>query len=377
MPPLNRTLFSLAVSALVSACGGGDEMSLAPSQRLVTEGRLERGATVRLIVRDGLTPVDLAGTVVSVSPAAAGTVSANTIRLLQAGPITISARTADGRQLSVRLDVAAPPTVFFDGVTPGNRDIYSVALDGGDAKRWTTSTGDDSHPTVAGGVLLFSSTRDGNGELYSLPLTGGSAERRLTTTPASETQPVLSASGANVAFTSDASGVPRVYLAPVALTSPARLTASTFGFGGSIESNATWSPAGDRLALMSTTNGRANLFLVAASAGATPTAVAGSTSAQTDVEPAWSPDGNLIAFASTRGGGTGLFLLDLRTGAFRAVAGVPPNSGQPAWLPDGRLLFTSSTATGSSLWWIDPAGPGPAIEIPVTVARPGHVTALR
>jgi TolB protein len=352
-------------------------MSLAPARRLTTEGRIERGAVVRLVVREGLAAADSTVSAVSVSPAAAGTVTANTIRLLQAGPITISARAADGRQLSVQLDVATPPTVFFDGVTPGNRDIYSVALDGGDAKRWTTSAGDDSHPTVAGGTLLFSSTRDGNGELYSLSLAAGSTERRLTTTAANETQPVLSAAGTNVAFASDAPGVPRINVASVALTGPARLTAASFGFGGSIESNASWSPAGDRLALMSTTNGRANLFLVAATAGATPTAVPGSNSLQTDVEPAWSPSGNLIAFASTRGGGTGLFLLDLRTNAITAVPGVPPNSGQPAWLPDGRLLFTSSTSTGSSLWWIDPTGPAGAVEIPVAVTRPGHPTAQR
>jgi Tol biopolymer transport system component len=164
---------------------------------------------------------------------------------------------------------------------------------------------------------------------------------------------------------------------PAALTSSARLTAPSFGFGGSIESDPSWSLTGDRIALVSTTNGRANLFISSSAAGSTPSSVAGSGNQQTDVEPAWGTNSNLIAFASTRAGGTLLFLLDQSTGAIRQVAQSTNASGQPAWLPDGRLVYTVFAGGESTLWFVDPAGTAPASEIPTGTKSPAHPACAR
>ena len=361
--------------AVLAACGS-DGGPTAPTQTLVAVGRAERGSTVRLVARDGSAPGDSVVSKLTVTPASAATVDGLTVKLLQTGAVTIGATASDGRILSVVVNVAAPPTVYFDAIVAGNRDIYSVALDGGEMKRWTTSPGDDVHPSVAGGLLVFSSTRDGNSELYSLTTAAGGAEKRLTTTAANESQPTLATGGANVAFVSDASGLPRIHVATAALTAPAtRLTVATFGFDGSIEADPTWSPTGDRIALMATANGRANLFISSSSAGSTPV-VAGSGTQQTDVEPSWSPDGNHLAFASTRAGGTQLFLLDLSTGAVRQLAQAAGTTGQPAWLPDGRLLFTVFGAV-TSLWYLDPTDTSPPVQIPTATTNPAHPTGAR
>lgn len=372
--PFRRFTFALLACSLLGACDGR-ATPVGPTQRLVMVGRVERGATSRVVARDGVDADSLVSDV-TVTPAEAATVTGGSIRLLRAGPLTLSARASDGTMLTAQVDVAVPPTVFFDAVASGNRDVYSVALDGLDAKRWTSAPADDTHPTAAAGTLVFRSTRDGNGELYATPLAGGN-EQRLTTTAADEAHPALLASGTRLAYTTDASGVPRVHVAPAALTSTARLTAASFGFAGSIEASPAWSPSGDRIALVATTNGRANLFIASATAGALPSAVAGSGALHTDVEPAWSPDGNLIAFTSTRVGGSALFLLDLRTGALTQIPQLPANSGQPAWLSDGRLLFTSVAATGATLWWIDPSAPGTPVQIPTVVQAPAHPSGVR
>ena len=364
------------VAMVLSVACGGDGGPSAPAQRLVAVGRLERGATVRLVARDGA-PADSMVSNVTLSPAGAGTVAGTSVTLRQAGTVSVTATATDGRTITAALDVKVPPTVFFDASASGNRDVYSVSLDGGDIKRWTTSPGEDTHPSVAAGLLVFSSTRDGNGELYSLPTSAGGAEKRLTTSAGNESQPSLSAAGTSVAYTSDASGLPRLFVAPVSLTGPSRLTAASFGFGGSIETDPTWSATGDRIAFMSTANGRANLFITAATAGSTPAEVNGSGSQVTDVEPAWSPDGNRIAFASTRSGGTQIFLLDLRTGAFRQVTTGAQASGQPGWLPDGRLVYTVFGNGDATLWWIDPEVSGAAQEIPTGTKSPAHPVGAR
>ncbi|HEX7942234.1 MAG TPA: hypothetical protein VF488_10540, partial [Gemmatimonadaceae bacterium] len=276
------------------------------------------------------------------------------------------------------VDVVAPPIVYFDAVAAGNRDIYSVSLDGRDLTRRTTSPADDAQPTAVASTIVFVSTRDGNRELYAMPTAVGGAEQRLTTTAANESQPAFAAGGAALAYVSDVGGTPRVSVAPVPLANPARLTAATFGFAGSLEASPTWSPTRDRVALVATTNGSANLFIASATAGGTPTPVAGSGNGQTDVEPSWSPDGNRIAFASTRAGTTQIFLLDLRTGAISQLTNDASPAGQPGWLSDGRLLFTRFEGGGSTLWWVDPSESTPPTQIATTgVVQAAHATGAR
>jgi hypothetical protein len=370
MRPLNSLARALLASATLVGCSGNGG-STGPGPELAAVGRLERGATVRMVARTELSAADSLVTEVALTPASAGEVSGTSVRFVEAGPVTLSARASDGRTLSLTLDVALPPTVWFDAAAAGNRDIYRVALDGGELTRLTTAAGDDSHPAVAKGTAVFTSRRDGNAELYAVPSAGG-AEARLTTTAANETDPAISRDGAMVAFVSDDAGAPRVYVAPRTLAGPARLSDAGFGFGGSLESHPSWSPDGDRIALVATASGRANLFLATSAANSLPTAAPGSGAGATDVEPAWSPDGNLIAFASTRAGTTQIFLLDLRTGTTSQLTSGPTPAGQPAWLPDGRLVFTRFDGSATSLWWTETDALAVPVEIPLAgVLAPG------
>ena len=376
---IRATVAALAATVL-SACGSEGSPLIGPSgalQRLVAVGRLERGSVVRLVARDGDVASDSLVTNVTISPSSAGSATGATVKLLQAGALTATATTSTGRVISATLDVAAPPTVFFDAVAGGNRDVYSVALDGGDLKRWTTAPAEDSDPTVAGGLLVFVSTRDGNDELYSLPTSAGGVEKRLTTSASNETKPALSALGSTLAYLNDGVGLGRIFVGPATLSNAARLTSASFGFGGSIESDPTWSPTGDRIAFMSTTNGGANLFITSSTAGSAPAAVAGSGAQQTDAEPAWSPDGNVVAFTSARTGGTQVHTLDLRTGAFKPVAQATGTTAQPGWLADGRLVFTRFSAGDTSIWYVDPLDPAPAVEIPTGTRSPAHPVGVR
>ncbi|MEO6527235.1 MAG: hypothetical protein ABIP93_11465 [Gemmatimonadaceae bacterium] len=375
MPIASRITLAALAGAMLAACGS-DSGPTAPARTLVAVGRFERGATLRLVARDGPPGSDSTVSNVTITPANAGAVTGTTIKLLQAGAATIGATASDGRALMTTITVVAPPVVFFDAVVAGNRDIYSIGIDGGELKRWTTALGEESHPSVAGGLLVFSSARDGNGELYSLTTAAGGTEKRLTTTTANEIQPTLSTAGTSLTYVSDAGGLTRVYVAAATLTNPARLSAASFGFGGSIEYQPTWSPTGDRIALMSTANGRSNLFISSSTPGSTPAPVTGSGTQATDVEPTWSPDGNWIAFASTRAGGAQLFLFDVRTSAIKQLAQATGTSGQPGWLPDGRLLFTVFGAE-TTLWYLDPADTSPPVQIPTATTNPAHPTGAR
>jgi len=249
--------------------------------------------------------------------------------------------------------VAAPPAIVFDWLRDGNRDIYRATLDGKDTLRLTSDPGDDQHPTERGGTVVFTSYRDGNAELYAVPSTGG-VERRLTTSAANETQPALSPDARHIAYLSDESGVPKLWLCAADGTSPEPLTAG-FGFAGSIEASPSWSPSGDRLVFVSTANGHAGLFILTLGGGAPAALVVDTTAA---VEPSWSADGALVAFASTRaaggGGATNIYSVNVASHQITQQTHGSQIDGQPAALPDGRIVYVSWVGGMPELRWLDP-----------------------
>ena len=266
---------------------------------------------------------------------------------------------------------ASPPVIVFDWLRSGNRDIYRATIDGTDTVRLTSNAGDDQHPSERSGMVVFTSYRDGNAELYSVPATGG-AEQRLTNTAANETQPALSPDGRHIAYLSDASGVPRLWLSGADGTNPQPLTAG-FGGPGSIDASPSWAPAGDRLVFVSTANGHASLYVLAIAAGApTPLVVDSSTT----VEPSWSPDGRLVAFASNRAGVTNIFTVDVATLAIRQLTTDTATAGQPAWLADGRVVYTSWSGGMPLLRWRDTTASAAPVSIDLGAGNAQHAAAV-
>jgi Tol biopolymer transport system component len=262
----------------------------------------------------------------------------------------------------------------FDGQGAGNRDIYRISLDGGELTRLTTNVGDDSHPTATGTNVVFNSFRDGNSEIYTTSMTGGT-DRRLTTTASSETHPVLSPDGKRIAYSSNISGITKVWFGAIdfaagtALTGAAALSGAAFGSTGTVEASPSWAPASDRLALMTTNTptGGAGIFTAPATAGTSPTIVPGSGTQIVEVEPSWSFDGSKIAFAGATGGVTEIYVRDVASATATKLTTIGGSNGQPAWLADGRIVFTTFSGSTASLRLIDPAAP----TVLHTIATPG------
>lgn len=347
---------------LLAACDPGGTLPLSPLT-VSTSGTAERSATVAVLVRDGSTTVPPGEVTLAFTPAAgAELVGPGQARLLRAGTLEIRAAYR-GRTGTVTVQVAAPPSVAFDMLVNGNRDLYRVALDGGDFVRLTTDPGDDRDPSAAAGDIVFSAYRGANADLFVMADDGG-PQTRITTTAAAETSPALSPDGQRIACAYDASGVSKVWTMTIAGQNAAR-AAPGFGFDGAIETAPTWAPGPARLAFVATPQGSADVFQVAP--GGTPALLAGSDAA--DVDPAWSPDGQWVAFASTRDGDAALYLVRATGGTPVKLTDRAGSEAEPAWTPDGRLVYVEFAAGGAtSLRWLDPAAAGETHTIPLPVA---------
>jgi Tol biopolymer transport system component len=352
-----RAALVAAALAVLAACDGTGS---GPVVAVAAAGRLERGATVTLsATRDGVA-IPAAEVTWSATPADAVTLTTDGhATFLRAGNVTISA-SASGDAGHADFTVAVPPTVVFDRVVSGNRDIWSVSLDGGELTRITTDPGDDQDPSAAHGLVAFTSFRGGSADIFTVPLTGG-ANTQLTSETSFETSPSLARDGTKIAYTSDVTGLSRVWVMS-STGSGATAATGNFGQAGSIEAGPSWNPGGTGIAFVSTASGGAQLY-TASVPGGPPAQLTGTTSTAS-VEPAYSPDGTRVAFTSDRDGDTEIYLVTVATGAVTRVTNRPGADAQPAWLTDGRLVYTVFTGGTPSLRWLDPAAPADVHTIP-------------
>lgn len=110
-----------------------------------------------------------------------------------------------------------------------------------------------------------------------------------------------------------------------------------------ISSAGSWSPDGERVAIVAYAQGDNEIDILNARTGRVEQRVrVASIGAMAD--PAWSPDGQRIAFAGIRGGISDLYIHDLGTGETRQLTNDREAQIQPSWSPDGRTIAFATDA---------------------------------
>lgn len=216
----------------------------------------------------------------------------------------------------------------------------------------TTATLTETLPVVV--PLTAEATPTLTATLASTDTPAPTATETLTLTPVIQATP-LGGGGGQVAFVSDRSGQPQVYLINIDGTG---LTPVTNFRDGACQPN--WSPDGKQLVVISPCKIRqksyegASMFIINADGtGFRPlVSLPGG-----DFDPAWSPDGKAIAFASVRDGLAHIFLYDLATDKVTRLTGPSSYDRMPVWSPDGeQIAFFSNRLGGSQIFTMNKDG---------------------
>jgi Tol biopolymer transport system component len=240
------------------------------------------------------------------------------------------------------------------------RQVWQVAIDGGDLLQLTNTGSDNQHGSRVGNKLVYAGARNGRTfDLFSLNL-ATSVETQITNTTFAERDPNISPNGNRIVYASNESGLDRAVYSNADGTGIG-FVADNSSNTGAIEISPAWSPTSDKVIYSTTADGGTPDLWIQQTLGAVATklpAPANSTGAE--INGVWNAS-NQIAFHTTRSGPDEIWL----TTTTGAAAAKLTNGASPTWLADGRIVFVRFTGATGALYWIDPANPSVAVPIDI------------
>ncbi len=268
---------------------------------------------------------------------------------LRAGPTVRNPAAEGGRApetwtLPTKVTAAAgwekDPAISGDGAfvayasnESGNSEIWVISSAGGNAVNVSANAAADEKPAWFADhtAIAFASDRSGTWDIWKAPPLGGGASLLVP----NARDPALSPDGKRIAFVRpDSTGLPRVFVAPLADLSRARMATDALSHLSEPEEDPAWSLDGRSLCYAS----YRSLWVVAVEGGPSRRLT---TDNEHDFEPAWSPDGR-IYFSSLRGGSYAIWSVPAAGGPPELATGGAGPERHPTISADGtRLAFSN------------------------------------
>ena len=220
----------------------------------------------------------------------------------------------DGKQLAYVSFEGGRAEVFVQNVATGQRQRLSQQQGASSAPAWSPD----------GRLLAVTHTTGGiNRDIYVYAL-GGGPPRRLTTHAATDTEPVFSADGGEVYFTSDRGIGPQVYVVPAAGGRARRVS-----FTGNYNARPRVQPNGDQLAVVHQQDGSFRIGLL----DVNDESLRLLTDGPLDESPSFAPNGRALIFGAGTTAGRGLGVHFIDSGITRLLQAPEGVLREPAWGP--------------------------------------------
>ena len=227
----------------------------------------------------------------------------------------------------------------------------TVPLLQGRPRQLTSAAGWEVEPALApdGAFVAYASDESGGPDIWLLDVNGGNP-LRLTDDPAADRSPTWYPDGLWLAFVSDRDGVPAIWKVPRLGGSPTLVVPDA--------EDPAVSPDGTRIAF--SRRGDSGQLRIAVAPLAEAVArhfVTGDGDGLWDHRhPTWSPDGRTLCYADFRD----LWLVSAETGGARRLTNDQATDMEPWWSQDGKWIYFSSMRGGTiALWRVAASGGRP------------------
>jgi Tol biopolymer transport system component/predicted Ser/Thr protein kinase len=279
------------------------------------------------------------------------------------GPISSPAWSSDGRFV-----------VFAAGGAAFSNSLWKVRASGGGNPEHLAQAGYDcAAPALStSGSRLAFEKQIADPDIWSLDLPGqpplpGAVSRqpvRMISSTRSESNPQFSADGKRIAYESDISGRPGIWICNADGSNALEL----FAKSGVRSGTPRWSPSGGSLAFDSNMERQWDVYLVAERGGQP---VRLTTNPADDYIPSWSRDGRWVYFCSNRSGSSQIWKMPVTAaGSDGSAIQVTRNGGHTAFESvDGRYVYYTKTAIKTGIWRIPVDGGEEKEVITSAVAR--------
>ncbi|MCW5873117.1 MAG: serine/threonine-protein kinase [Anaerolineales bacterium] len=287
-------------------------------------------------------------------PSAVDTEQANTSAPASA-TLPASAATPSPGNVQWPTDLSQIGFIASRGHGYSDLDIVFISANGSEFYSLFDVPGKNQVPSISqdGKKVAFISDRDGSNDIYVFELPTGTV-KKLVDTPTTEWNPVWSPDGSKLAFVSDFAGSFDLYTVNADGTGMRQLTNDPLSDWGP-----DWSPDGRHIVFQREADGEsANLFILTVDSGQV-VALTADPASVFNSDAAWSPLGDKIAFASDINGNYDIFMISPDGTGREAISTNPNNENMPAWSPDGtQIVFSMAVGNNHELFVMNPDGSG-------------------